>query len=167
MKRTKLLSVLLAIAIAISMVATVNADPFRGGKLGNGPGGGIRVLMNLDLSQDQKQSIYDILQKYEDEQQATRANLRSNKDEFFDVASGGNFNEENVRKSFQELVPAMEDAYVLRAKVHSEVMAVLTDDQLEELQKIKSERAGRRQDKGNKEFRHAVLETWLTMDSEK
>ena len=166
MKRRTLLSAILAIFIAISTVATGVAKPFRGGESGHGPGGGMRVLMNLDLSQSQKQAVYDILQKYEDEQQATRENLRSQKKELFDVTARETFNEENVRQSFRELVPAMENAHVLRAKIHSEVMAVLTDDQLEELQQLRDERDRRRHNKRNREFKRAMLETWLTMDNE-
>ena len=167
MKRTAIFSVILAVALVISMVATGYSKPFRGGTAGHGPGGGIRALMNLDLTQDQKQAVYDILQKYEDEQQATRENLRLQKKEFHDATAGGTFDEENVRKSFQEMVPAMEDVHVLRAKVHSEVMAVLTDEQLQILQEIRSERAGRRpHNRGNHEFRRAMLQTWLTMDND-
>lgn len=169
MKRLTLLSAIMAIALAISLAATAGAKPLRSGNPGGGPGmggiGGMRVLMNLDLSQDQKQAVYDILQKYADEQQATRNNLRSLKSEFLDFTALTTFNEEKIRQSFRELAPALEDAYVLRAQVHAEIMAVLTSDQLDELQEIRSERA-RRHEKGNNGFRRAVLETWLTMDSE-
>ena len=167
MKRKTIITTILALTIAISIAATGVAKPFGGGKSGHGPGGGIRALMNLDLSQDQKQDIYDILQKYEDEQQKTRETMRSQREEFKAVTSGTDFNEENVRRSFQEMVPAMEDAHVLKAKVHSEVMAVLTDAQLEELQDAREERTSRRHDRKNKGFRRAMLDTWLTMDSEK
>jgi hypothetical protein len=56
MNRTKFLSAIVVIAITISLVSSVDAEPLRGGKLAHGPGGFIRVLMNLDLSQDQKQT---------------------------------------------------------------------------------------------------------------
>jgi len=68
MKRTTLLTAALAFAIIFSMIMTAQAESFVGGKQGYGPGGagngGMRVLMQLELSQDQKQTIYDILQKY-------------------------------------------------------------------------------------------------------
>ena len=170
MKRTILLTAALALAITISMIMTAQAEPFMGGKHGHGPGGtgigGMRVLMQLDLSQDQKQTIYDILQKYKDEQQATRISLRAHKKDFFDMTSDDNFNEENVRQVFQKSVPAIEEAFVLRARITSEIKAVLTAEQLEELQQIRAEHTGRRQGKNNYEFRHAMLETWLLMDSE-
>ena len=167
MKRNTIITAILAVTIAISIAATGVAKPFGGGKPEHGPGGGIRALMSLDLSQDQKHEIYDILQNYEGEQQKTRETMRSQRRIFQAVTSGPDFNEEDVRRSFQEMVPAMEDAHVLKAKVHSEVMAVLTDAQLEELQDAREERASRRHGMKNKGFRRAMLETWLTMDGEK
>lgn len=167
MKRTILLTAALVIGITISMIMTVQAEPFMGGKRSHGQGGagigGMRALMQLDLAQDQKQTIYDILQKYEAEQQAARTSLKAHKKELSDMTAAGNFNEDKFRQAFQESVPAMEEAFVLKARIKSEVMAVLTEEQLEELQEIRAERTSRRQGKHN-EFRRAMLETWLTMD---
>ena len=166
MKRTILLAAAtLALALIISMTTSAFAGPFMGGKGGHGFGG-MRVLMQLDLSQDQKQSIYDILQKYQDKQQALRISIREHKKEFFDLTLDGNFNEEEVRQAFQESVPALEEAFILRAKIKSEIYAVLTSDQLEELQQIRTEHAGRRHGGKNHEFRRAMLETWLLTDNE-
>jgi Spy/CpxP family protein refolding chaperone len=170
MKRTILLTTALALVLTISMIMTAQAEPFMGGKRGHGSGGagigGMRALMQLDLSQEQKQSIYDILQKYKDEQQATRANLKAHKREFFDMTSyGDDFNEDNVRQAFQESVPAIEEAFILRARIKSEINAVLNEEQLEELQSIRAEHTSRRQDRKNNQFRRAMLETWLTQDS--
>ena len=166
MKRTILLAAAtLALALIISMTTAAFAGPFMGGKDGHGIGG-MRALMQLDLSQEQKQSIYDILQKYQDKQQEVRISIREHKREFFDLTSDGNFNEEEVRQAFQESVPALEEAFILRAKIKSEIYAVLTSDQLEELQQIRTEHAGRRHGGKNREFRRAMLETWLLTDNE-
>ena len=170
MKRTTFLTAILAFAIIISMIVTAQAEPVAGGKRWHGFGGaghvGIRGLMQLDLSQDQKQTIYDILQKYSDEQQATRISMKEYKKEFFNMTSDNNFDEDKVRQAFKESVPAIEEAFVLRARIKSEVNAVLTPEQLEELQQFRGEKASRRLDKKNNEFRRAMLETWLLMDSE-
>jgi len=170
MKRTTLLTAVLAFAIIISMIVTAQAEAFAGGKGGYGPGGvgnvGMRALMQLDLSQDQKQSIYDILQKYRDEQQATRTSIQEHKKEFFDMTSDGNFDEDKARQAFQKSVLAIEEAFILRARIKSEINAVLTPEQLAELQQIRAENASRRQGRKHNEFRRAMLETWLLMDSE-
>ena len=168
MKRTIFMTAVLVIGLTISMIMTAQAEPFMGGKRGHGQSGagisGMRALMQLDLSQDQKQTIYDILQKYQDEQQATRTRIKAHKKELFDMTSDGSFDEDKFRQAFQESVPAMEEAFVLRARIKSEIMAVLTEAQIEELQEVRAEHAGRRQGK-NHEFRRAMLETWLTMDN--
>ena len=163
MKRKTFLTAALAITIIFSMIITAQAKPFGGGKHGNG---GMRALMQLDLSQDQKQTIYDILQKYQDEQEATRTSIREQRQEFFDTTSDGNFDEDKTRQAFQKSVPATEDAFVLRARIKSEINAALTTEQLEELQQIRVEHASRRQGGKNNEFKRAKLETWLLMDSE-
>ena len=170
MKRTTFLTAALAIALIFSMIIAAQAKPFVGGKHGYGPGGpgngGMRALMQLDLSQDQKQIIYDILQKYRDEQQATRTSIREQRQEFFDMTSSGNFDEDKARQAFQESYPVIEDAYVLQARIRSEIHATLTTEQLEELQQIRTEHAYRRRGGKNNEFRRAMLETWLLMDNE-
>ena len=170
MKRTTLLTAALAFVIIISMVVTAQAEPLAGGKGRHGPGEagnvGMRGLMQLDLSQDQKQTIYDILQKYRDEQQAIRISIQEHKKEFFDMTSDGNFDEHKARRAFQESVPAIEEAFVLHARFKSAINAVLTLEQLEELQQIRDENASRRQGRKHNEFRRAKLETWLLMDSE-
>ena len=79
MKRTILLAAAtLVLALIISTTTAAFAGPFMGGKSGHEIGG-MQALMQLDLSQDQKQSIYDILQKYQDEQQATRLGNRGHR----------------------------------------------------------------------------------------
>jgi len=170
MKRTTLLTAALAFAIIFSMIMTAQAESFVGGKQGYGPGGagngGMRVLMQLELSQDQKQTIYDILQKYRDEQQATRISIKDHKQEFFAMTSDGNFDEDKARQAFQDASPAFEEAFVLRARIKTEINAVLTTEQFVELQQIRDDRASRRQGRKNHEFRRAKLETWLLMDSE-
>ena len=160
MERTTFLTAALAFAMIILMTATAQAKPFGGGNIG------IRVLMQLDLSQDQKQTIYDILQKHQDEQQATRLSIKKHRQELTDLASDGNFDEDKARQAFQKSVPVMEEAFILRARIKSEIIAVLTPEQLEELQEIRSANANRRHGRKSKEFRNAMLETWLLMDSE-
>lgn len=170
MKRITFLTAILAFAIIISMIVSAQAETFAGGKRGHGFGGaghvGMRALMQLDLSQDQKQTIYDILQKYSDEQEATRISIKEHRKKLFNMTSDGNFDEEKARQAFQESVPAIEEAFVIRARIKSEVNAVLTPEQIEELQQVRAEKTSKKQRRNNNEFRRAMLETWLLMDSE-
>jgi Spy/CpxP family protein refolding chaperone len=170
MKRTTFLTTAMALTITLLMIVTAQAKPFAGGNRGHGFGGlgnvGMRTLMQLDLSQDQKQTIYDILQKYRDEQQATRISMKEHKKEFFDMSLNANFDENKARQAFRESVPAMEEAFVLRARIKSDINAVLTTEQLEKLQQIRAENPRKRKGGENHEFRRAMLETWLLMDSE-
>jgi Spy/CpxP family protein refolding chaperone len=82
------------------------------------------------------------------------------------MTSDGNFDEEKARQAFQESVPAIEEAFVIRARIKSEVNAVLTPEQIEELQQVRAEKTSKKQRRNNNEFRRAMLETWLLMDSE-
>jgi len=82
------------------------------------------------------------------------------------MTSGGNFDEDKARQAFQDASPAFEEAFVLRARIKTEINAVLTTEQFVELQQIRDDRASRRQGRKNHEFMRAKLETWLLMDSE-
>ena len=56
------------------------------------------------------------------------------------VLGAEQFNEENARKAFREASGVREDLFVLRARMLSEMKAVLTPQQVQMLQERKAER---------------------------
>ena len=170
MKRVKLLTTLCVLALSFSMVLTAQAGPSRGGRQGHGPGDGLhgmQALMQLDLSVDQKQAVYDILKKYEPEQEKIRKNMQERRQKMAILMWAEEVNEAAIRETFQETSAAMEEAVVLRAKIFGEIRTVLNDEQVEQLTEMRQSRQHRMEDrKKHREFKRVVLETWLQTDSE-
>lgn len=170
MKRVKLLTTVCVLALSFIMALTAQAGPFCGGQRGHGPGGGlhgIQVLMQLDLSSDQKHAVYDILKKYEPEHEKVRENMQERRQRMAGLMWAEEVNEKAIRQTFQETSAAKEEAVVLRAKMFAEIRAVLNDEQLEQLTEKRQKRVQRMTDrKKHREFKRAVLETWLQTDNE-
>jgi Spy/CpxP family protein refolding chaperone len=170
MKRGKLLTTVCILALSVSVALTAQAGPFGGGQRGHGPGGGLhgmQVLMQLDLSSDQKHAVYDILKKYEPEQEKARDSVHGKRQQMAGLMWAEEVNEEAIRQTFRETTAATEEAVVLRARMFAEIRSVLNDEQREQLAEIqqnKGERMAHRQKQ--RQFKRAVLKTWLQMDSE-
>lgn len=168
MRRTGVLTVLLAVAITFAAGAAVQAGPMREGGQGHGREGrgfiGLRELVQLGLSKEQKLSIYDILQKYQAEQENLRDSIQQSRAALDSLASAEEFNEAAIRQAFKEKSAVMEEALVLRARQAAEIKAVLTAGQLAAM---KENRPGRREARqGPHESRQARLEAWLQADDE-
>ena len=170
MKRVNVLTTVCILALSITMVLAAQAGPFGGGHKGHGPEGGfhgMRALMQLDLSVDQKHAVYDILKKYVKDQDKTWDSVQERRQRMATLMTAEEFNEAAIRQTFQQTSAAKEEAVVLRAKMFAEIRSVLNDDQLEQLAAMRQNREEKMaQRKKHREFKHAVLETWLQTDSE-
>jgi Spy/CpxP family protein refolding chaperone len=169
MKRAKILTTVCVLALSVTMVLAAQAGPFGGSHKGYGPGGfhGMRALMQLDLSADQKQSVYAILKKYEQDQEKARDSVHEKRQQMAILMRTEELNEAAIRQTFQETSAAMEEAVVLRARMFAEIRSELNDeqrDQLAEMCQNRRERTAQR--KTHREFKRAVLETWLQTDSD-
>lgn len=171
-------AVLTLLAVVIIFASAVNGQtgPMRGGGFGHGRDGGqgyewekgghigLRDLMQLDLTREQKLSIYDTLQKQQVEQEKLRQVIHEKKAELDRLSSSAGFDEAAVRQAFREKAQAMEEAVVMRARTTAAIRQVLTAEQLNA---IRQEGPGRRESRReHHEFRRAMLDTWLQMDDE-
>jgi protein CpxP len=169
MKRAKILTTLCILALSVTMALAAQARPFGGGHKGQGPGGfhGMRVLMQLDLSSDQKRAVLDILKKYEQDQDKARESAQERRQQMAALMTADEFNEAAIRQTFQETSAAMEEAVVLRARMFAEIRSVLDADQLDQLADMEQNREERMaQRKKHRDFKRALPETWLQTDSE-
>jgi Spy/CpxP family protein refolding chaperone len=170
MKRGKLLTTVCILALSVSVALTAQAGPFGGGPNGHGPECGfhpMRALMQLDLSVDQKHAVYDILQKYEKDQEKAWDSVQERRQQMATQMRADEVNEAAIRQTFQETSAAREYAVVLRARMFAEIRSVLNDEQREqlaEMQQNRGERMAHRQKQ--RQFKRAVLKTWLQMDSD-
>lgn len=169
MRRSKVLATVCILALSITVALAAQARPFGGGQKGHGPGGfhGMRLLMALGLSSDQKQAVADIIKKYEQDQDKARESMQERRLPIAALMTADEFNEAAIRQTFQESSAIMEEVVVLRARMYAEIKSVLDADQLEQLAGMEQKREERMaQRKKHRDFKHARHQTWLQTDSE-
>jgi protein CpxP len=103
---------------------------------GAAQGGVHKVLRKLDLTDQQKQQIKDIVESHRQAmEQARQARAEALKAYGQAVAAG---DESSIRSAATGVGKAMADAAVLRVQVMSEVKAVLTAEQIQKLESMKA-----------------------------
>jgi len=123
----------------------------RRGPGGPGPGGPGRfgrggfgspmaMLRQLDLTDDQRAQVRQVMDSHRDELRAVGERVRAAHRAQNDAVNAAQFDEQVVRTRAAELAAVQADAAVLQAKVHSEVFAVLTPEQQAKAAELKAQR---------------------------
>lgn len=99
-----------------------------------------RALDRLDLSRAQRDQVRAILDRHRDERMALRDRVRDQRGERLEQGLLLPFDEAAVRARAEERARLMVETEVARARVASEVLAVLTPEQRAELEKLREER---------------------------
>ena len=147
-----------AVALTIGLAGTVLAQPGGVGRRGPGPQRGMMggplggllamhpdlPLAALNLSDGQREQVRTILESHREEGRAVHARANAAL-EALRKATTGNVDEGAVGQHSQALGSAIGEAALLRAKVRSEVFAVLTAEQQAEAAKIAADRQNRAQ----------------------
>jgi protein CpxP len=108
-----------------------------------GFGGPMRLLRQLDLTEEQRAQVRQVMESHRDELRAIGEKLRAAHRAQADAATAAQFDEQAVRTKAAELAAISADAAVLRARVHSEVFAVLTPEQQAKAAELKAQREAR------------------------
>jgi Spy/CpxP family protein refolding chaperone len=169
MKRAKMLTIICILALSVIVALAAQAGQFGWDHNGHGTAGfyGLRVLRQLDLSDQQKEVVSDILKKYAEGQDKVRESVQAGRQQMAALMMADEFDETSIRQTFQETSAAMEEAVVLRARIFAEIKAVLNDDQraqLIEMQRNREERMAQRKRHGKS--RRADHDTSLQRESE-
>jgi Spy/CpxP family protein refolding chaperone len=109
-----------------------------------GPGGLALPLRGLGLSDTQREQVRTAVAAHRGEFDAIAARLRTARTALRDAVTAASFDEGAVRQKAADLAVVEADAAVLRAKVHSEVWALLTPEQQQKATQLQAERAKRR-----------------------
>lgn len=120
----------------------------RGGP--GGPGGLLPGLRALDLTDAQREQVKATMDAHKATFDAQRDKLVAAHKALNDAVTAGTFDEATVRQKAADLAVIDADGAVLRAKVHSEVWALLTPEQqtkAKTLQAQRIERAGERRER--------------------
>jgi len=120
--------------------------PGDAGRFGRGGfGGPMAILRQLDLTEDQRAQVRQVMDSHRDELRASGERVMAAHRAQNDAVTAAQFDEQVVRTRAAELAAVQADAAVLQAKVHSEVFAVLTPEQQAKAAELKAQRQVRAQ----------------------
>jgi Spy/CpxP family protein refolding chaperone len=108
---------------------------------GHGPLG--RALHRLDLSVEQRHRIEALVDAHRDATEPLRAKLAAGFRDRLDTGLDTTFDEAAVRAGAEEHARVMVELRVARARLHAEVLAVLTAEQRAQLTEMKARHAER------------------------
>lgn len=120
---------ILAVAVSLVMllVGGMATEAHAYHSKGGGPMG--RLFKGLNLTAEQKQQIKGIMQSHSNELIADKVAILQARQNLLTVTTSNAFDANAVQKAYTALAAAQENRTVLRAKIFSEVMPVLTPDQ--------------------------------------
>jgi Spy/CpxP family protein refolding chaperone len=91
---------------------------------------GLRTLLQLDLSDEQKSELLNILNRYKAESETFMEDMMVAGEEMKALRNAQEFNEGQVREAFRKLSSVREELLVLGAKMMEEMKGVLSDEQI-------------------------------------
>ena len=104
-----------------------------------------RFGAQLNLTDAQKQQMQQISARYKESSKAMRGQRRAGRGDGFDALTDGTFNEAAVRAAAQARANARVEKEVARARMVSEMYAVLTPEQKAQITAARQQREQRRQ----------------------
>jgi len=143
--RFKLLAVVLSVAIS----ATAFSQTFVKAHQGMGHRGGFSAHMlgfytdYLDLTDAQQAQMKDILSKEKSTIRPLMQQLAQGRQQMKQLEQANTFDEAKVRRAASSQTQAMTELMVQKARIKSELMAVLTPDQKDKLAKFEVRRQAR------------------------
>lgn len=118
--------------------------PGRGGPMGQpGPAGDL-MLRRLNLTDAQRDQVKQIMDNHKDDQKALMDRLRPAHEALDTAVTASPLNEGAVRGAASELANVESDLAVERARIHQEVLQILTAEQKAQLAKQQAEMKTRR-----------------------
>ena len=150
------LGVALAAGVGLATVAAREQEPGgpdgpRGTMGRRGPGGPgghdgpiALPLRALALTDTQREQVRTAVGAHKAEFYAIRGRMQTARTALQDAVTADAFDEAGVRQKAVDVAAVEADAAVLRAKVHSEVWALLTPEQQQKARELKAQRAERR-----------------------
>ena len=139
----------LAIVFAVSSVAIARGHGRSGGGYcdgqgfaGPGSGGpGLEAVMGLNLSDSQRDQALKVTEIYQIDRIKARGELIKDRNNLRTALQADKFNEQDVRKAYKKLSSMREDRLIARAKMMTEMKAILTPEQVKLLDERTAERS--------------------------
>jgi len=102
------------------------------------------VLKELDLSDEQRQSVREIKKQNREQMQASREQMMEIRKELREASSANNYDAAKVRELADKKAKLMADMTVKRAEIMQRIRNELTPEQQKEFAEMKDKRSGRR-----------------------
>ena len=115
---------------------------FDGGPFGRAGGAGL-PLAALDLTEEQRTEVKGIFEQHRDEMQKAGERVRAAFKAQQDAVTAIPVDENAIRAKSGELAAAQADAAIVRARIHGAVFQVLTPEQQQKAQQLRSQREER------------------------
>jgi len=160
-------AIVLAASIAVAQTVTTTQDNGQGarpewrGRKGNRGGdhkghgfGGMRAggfFKQLNLTEDQKAKIKQIRESFAQTNKPLREQVHAKRQELRQANEGGTFNEALATQKLTEIAPLEAKLMAERAKLHQEMLSVLTAEQKAQLEQSKAQFKTRRGERRNRD----------------
>lgn len=146
LNRFKILAAALVITLCATVAVSQTVKRTHGGFYGHGFGRMLGVNPDyLDLTDAQQAQMKDILTKEKPNIQPLMQQLRQSHQQMQQLEQAGPFDEGKVRPLATQQAQTMTELLVQKARIKSELMAVLTADQKDKLSKLQARRQARMQ----------------------
>jgi protein CpxP len=156
-------AIVLAASIAVAQTVTPNQDNGQGarpewrGRRGQHKGHGMRGMRaggffrGLNLTEDQKAKMKTIRQSFAESNKSLREQVRAKRQELRRANEGGTFNEALATQKLTEIAPLEAKLMAERARLHQEMLSVLTAEQKAQLEQSKAQFKTRRAERRNRD----------------
>jgi protein CpxP len=121
----------------------------RGFGHGRGHGGGGMMLRGLDLTDDQKNQVKQIMEASKSKVQPLRESMKANRDKLHQATADGKFDEAQVQALATEQANISAQLLVERTRTKSQIFQILTPEQRTKAAQMKESFKG-----GKKGWRH-------------
>lgn len=128
--------VMLSVVTILAFTLAAEARPYGPGFRDHGPAGKwgrLEAFLELKLSDSQQEQMKGILARYKDQRRNLRGSLKDARKNMRSVLGAAVFNEEDVRKAFQQLSSVRGELFLCRARMMAELRGVLNPEQLQML----------------------------------
>ena len=157
-------AIVLAASIAVAQTVNTAQDngqgarpEWRGGRRGGHKGHGMRGMREggffkqLNLTEDQKAKIKSIRESFAERNKPLRDQLHAKRQELRQANEGGTFNEALATQKLTEMASLQAKLMGERAKLHQEMLSVLTAEQKAQLEQSKAQFKTRRGERRNRD----------------
>jgi periplasmic protein CpxP/Spy len=148
-------AIALAASIAVAQTVTTNQDNGQGarkewrGRRGDHKGmRGMRAggfFRGLNLTDDQKAKMKQLRESFAETNKPLREQVRAKRQELRQANEGGTFNEALATQKLTEIAPLEAKMMAAQAKLHQEMLSVLTAEQKAQLEQSRAQFKQRRE----------------------